>query len=212
MSEAGKLELKDEAAVQRAWGQPRAVGAPLSRGGEHRPQAGGESRQQLAPPPGRPLPGDPADPASSNGTSSMERVVHAFRSAMPFVQRLLPLLDGNVASAVVNVLTSHAQKPAPPVHVDLAPLENSLGELQVQHTELGFQVQEQTTHLKRVQDQLDMVREATDRNTLEQQELMEDLRAMGNKVNLVALVALGLLAVSVVLNVILYLHIERVLP
>ena len=57
-----------------------------------------------------------------------------------------------------------------------------------------------------------MVREATDRNTLEQQELVEDLKTVGSKVNVFALVALALLAVSIVLNVILYLHIQRVLP
>ena len=57
-----------------------------------------------------------------------------------------------------------------------------------------------------------MVREATDRNTLEQQELLEDLKGVGNKVNVYALVALALLVVSVLLNVILYLHIQRVLP
>jgi hypothetical protein len=57
-----------------------------------------------------------------------------------------------------------------------------------------------------------MVREATDRNTLEQQELMEDLKSVGHKVNMIALVALGLLAVSVLLNLVLYLHIQRVLP
>jgi len=66
--------------------------------------------------------------------------------------------------------------------------------------------------LKRVEDQLEMVREATDRNTLEQQELMEDLKVVGNKVNVFALVALGLLAVSVIINVVLYLHILKVLP
>ena len=57
-----------------------------------------------------------------------------------------------------------------------------------------------------------MVREATDRNTLEQQELLEDLKSVGNKVNLVAFVALGLLAVSIALNVVMFLHIQRVLP
>jgi len=56
-----------------------------------------------------------------------------------------------------------------------------------------------------------MVREATDRNTLEQQELLEDLKAVGGKVNLVAIIALGLLAISILLNVALYLHIQRVL-
>ena len=57
-----------------------------------------------------------------------------------------------------------------------------------------------------------MVREATDRNTLEQQELLEDLKTVGNKVNVVALIALGLLAISILLNLVLYLHIQRVLP
>jgi hypothetical protein len=57
-----------------------------------------------------------------------------------------------------------------------------------------------------------MVREATDRNTLEQQELLEDLKVVGNKVNLFAMIAMGLLALSVLLNIVLYLHILRVLP
>jgi hypothetical protein len=57
-----------------------------------------------------------------------------------------------------------------------------------------------------------MVREATDRNTLEQQELLEDLKSVGSKLNLVAIIALGLLAISILLNLALYLHIQRVLP
>jgi hypothetical protein len=57
-----------------------------------------------------------------------------------------------------------------------------------------------------------MVREATDRNTLEQQELLEDLKSVSNKVNVVAVIALGLLGISILLNLVLYLHIQRVLP
>jgi hypothetical protein len=41
---------------------------------------------------------------------------------------------------------------------------------------------------------------------------MQDLKVVGNKVNVFALVALGLLAVSVLVNIVLYLHILRVLP
>lgn len=214
MSEAKEVVLKGEGEDQRAWSQPRAVGAPLSRGLGRRSLTA-DSPRQLPPPPGRPLPKDSGDPAASNSSSassSVDRVVQAFRSAMPFVQRLLPLLEGNVTGAVVNVLASHTQKPAPPAKVDLTPIENSIGELQAQQAELGLHVHDQNTTLKRVQDQLEMVREATDRNTLEQQELMEDLKAVGNKVNLVALVALALLAISVVLNIVLYLHLQRVLP
>lgn len=104
-------------------------------------------------------------------------------------------------------------------HVNLEPLENGLAELQTgysdlmaQNRELRERLAEQNTSLKRVEDQLEMVREATDRNTMEQQELREDLRSVGKKVNLVAIVAIGLLAVSVLLNLFLYLHIQRVLP
>ena len=71
---------------------------------------------------------------------------------------------------------------------------------------------EQNSTLKRVEDQLERVREATDRNALGQRELMEDLKTVGNRVNRFALVLLGLLAISIVLNMILYLRIQRLLP
>jgi uncharacterized protein YPO0396 len=141
--------------------------------------------------------------------SGFQRAVGALRLAMPFVQRILPLLDGNVATTVSNILSPHAAQPAP---VNLAPIEDGLAELQAGHRDLREQVMEQNGSLKRVEDQLEMVREATDRNTLEQQELLEDLKAVSNKMNTLAFVALGLLVVSVGLNIILYLHILRVLP
>jgi hypothetical protein len=66
------------------------------------------------------------------------------------------------------------------------------------------------------------VEEAAGRNTLAQQELLKELKAVGNrveelkaagrKVNVFALVALGLLAFSIVLNAILFLVLRRVLP
>jgi hypothetical protein len=148
-------------------------------------------------------------------SSGVQRAVSAFRTALPFVQRILPLLDGNLGTAVSNLLAPHHRLPAPPPPpppVNLAPLEDGLADLKIQQRELRNQVVEQNTSLKRVEDQLEMVREATDRNTLEQQELLEDLKGVGNKLNLFAIIAVGLLAVSVLLNIILYLHILRVLP
>jgi hypothetical protein len=142
----------------------------------------------------------------------LQRAVSALRAALPFVQRILPLLDGNVGTAVSNILTPHPHTPPPSPPVNLEPIEDGLAELQMQHLDLRNQIAEQNTSLKRVEDQLELVREATDRNTLEQQELLEDLRGVGNKVNRFALIALALLAVSILLNLVLYLHIQRVLP
>ena len=164
------------------------------------------------PSPGRALPNPPL--AADLPSSTFQRAVNALRVALPFVQRILPILDSPMGAMATSILTPRpAQHPSPPPPpVNLAPLEDGLAELQTQQKELREQVAEQNSSLKKVEDQLEMVREATDRNTLEQQELMEDLKSVGNKVNVLALVAFGLLAISIFLNVILYLHIRRVLP
>jgi len=196
--------------------QPRAVGSPLPVGSAGNLSSvqgtlGDGLRAPTAPPPGRAL-ANSATQGPIEVPSGIQRAVAAIRAALPFVQRILPLLDGNIGTAVSNILTPHHHPPPPPPPVNLAPIQEGLADLQNQHRELSDQVAEQNSSLKRVEDQLEMVREATDRNTLEQQELMEDLKVVGNKVNLFALVALGLLAVSVIINVVLYLHILRVLP
>lgn len=193
--------------------RPRPVGAPLPVG--TRPQStlpGDVHRLSPAPPPGRALANSFPVDSPVDLASSLQRAFSALRSALPFVHRLLPLLDGNVGTAVSNLLTPHPAAPPPPPPVNLEPLENGIAELHAQHRDLRNQIVDQNSSLKRVEDQLEMVREATDRNTLEQQELLEDLKTVGNKVNVFALFALALLALSVFLNVILYLHLKRVLP
>jgi hypothetical protein len=194
---------------------PRAVGSPLPIGsGNHSSQSTDLSdvpRAKIPPPPGRALVNSTSK-LPTDVPSGVQRAVSALRAALPFVQRILPLLDGNIGSAVSNLLAPPHHPAPPPPPVNLAPIEEGLAELQTQQRELRNQVVEQNSSLKRVEDQLEMVREATDRNTLEQQELLEDLKSVGNKVNLFALIALGLLGVSVLLNIVLYLHILRVLP
>ena len=193
---------------------PRAVGSPLPIGTSGRSSLppGQNDPQRFTPvPPGRALANTPAA-SGAEQPSSLQRAVNALRLTLPFIQRLLPLLDGNIGTTVSNILNPHPHPQPPPPPVDLEPIEDGLAELQSQHHELRNHILEQHSSLKRVEDQLEMVREATDRNTLEQQELVEDLKTVGSKVNVFALVVLALLAVSIVLNVILYLHIQRVLP
>lgn len=187
----------------------RVFGAPLPMGGPA--AASAESGlHRGAVPPGRAL--TPAAPPDPEEASSAQRAMNILKQAVPFVQKLLPLIDGSFGAAISNLLAPRTHISAPPANVDLTPVQNQISELQMQHNELRSTVQEQTTGLKRVEDQLEMVREATDRNTLEQQELIDDLKAMGNKVNLFAVTLSALLLLSLVLNVILYLHIKRVLP
>jgi hypothetical protein len=217
MNEPESIDLlsgQGSASAQGAEQRPRAVGSPLSMGASRRSlhaSADSNTRRLTPPPPGRAL-GGASTPADEQ--SSAQRAMSALRSALPFVQRLLPLLDGNFATAIANLITSHAHPPAPPPppKLDLAPIEDGLSSLQAQHKNLRDQMAEQNTSLKRVEDQLEMVREATDRNTLEQQELLEDLKAFGNTVRIFAIVTLGLVAVGFFLTLALFLHIQRVLP
>jgi len=186
--------------------QSRVMGSPLPMGSGRRPMGSPAPAKSL--PPGRALPGS----TSSDEPSGAQRAMNLFRTVMPIVQRLLPLLEGNVLTAISNVMTPRPQAPRPAPKVDLAPLETSLAELQTEHRGLREQVTEQNASLKRVEDQLEMVREATDRNTLEQQELLEDLKAFSGRVKVVAVIGIGVLVIGIVLNLILFLHIQRVLP
>jgi hypothetical protein len=196
------LTINEARAEESRDTRTRAVGSPLPMGS---PRAGQEPAYRAAPPQGRALAGGSPD------DSGMARAMSVMKQAMPFVQKLLPLIDGNIVAAVANLFAPRPHNPPSPP-VDLTPVHTQMTELQAQSLDLRTQMQEQGSSLKRVEDQLEMVREATDRNTLEQQELIEDLKAVGNKVNLFALLLFAMLIVSLVLNVMLYLHIKQVLP
>jgi hypothetical protein len=193
--------------------RPRAVGSPLSAGSGGKtaapPIVEGEVRH--FPPPAGPAlpPGNEPREEEADSPSNLQRALGGLRTAWPFVQKILPLLDGQVVTAVSNLLAP-SRHTAPPVN--LVPLETGMAELRGRNTELREHVIAQHESLKRVEDRLDAVREATDRNTLEQQELMEDLKAMGKRANRIAFVVFFLLAASIAMNVVLYLHIEHVLP
>ncbi len=146
--------------------------------------------------------------------SGLRRVAAALRVAMPFVQAILPLIDGNAGTAVSSHLTASPEVPpaAPlPAQLDFTPIQNTLDKLETRHRELRDQVLEQNASLQVVEDQLEMVRNATDRNTIMQQELTEDLKSVGNKINVVSMMVLGLLAISTGTSFYLFLHVFKVL-
>jgi hypothetical protein len=161
----------------------------------------------------------PAEESSLQVNSGLQRAASALRLVLPFVEGILSRLDGNLegnlGAIVLNLL---APKPdAPPAEplpppVDLAPLEDGLAGLNIEHRELRGQVVEQIASLGRMESRLEMVGEATRRNTLEQQELIEDLKGINSRVNRVAVAALGLLTASLVINAVLYLRMLKIIP
>ncbi len=113
------------------------------------------------------------------------------RMALPFVHRMLPLLDGNIGTVVSNLLTPHPQPPPQHQSVDLEPLEKGLADLRP------------APGPSQCRHRTEFVIEARGRpvgngprshrpHTLEQQELLEDLKNVGNKINAFAFLALAL--------------------
>ncbi len=172
-------------------------------------------------------PAKPADEFQVKLPAGVVRTVSVIRTVMPIVRRALPLFErrgGNFATAVSNFLAPQApatttpelaapghSDPEPVQQIELSPIQNELADLKVLHHELGDQIFEQGESLKRIDYQLERMRESTDRNTLEQQELIEELKDVGKKVNFVVLIAVSLLDVSVFLETVIYMHIIRVL-
>lgn len=152
---------------------------------------------------------DNAARSTSNAPSGTQRALGVLKHALPLAQKLLPLVEGNVVTAVGNLLAPHTT-----VHekVDLAPIHAQLNDVQSMQHGLRDQVAEQHAALNRLENQLEAVKEAADRNALAQQEMTKYLRTMGKRFNLIAALLLGLLVLSVILNFVLFMHIKRVLP
>ena len=213
MDDPESLESREEFAPKIVDApRPRAVGSPLPKGDTGRAPAPLYPGSPARVAPMDDLTGEDAPPETLEDAaqpSSLQRAVKGVRMALPFVQKVLPLLDGQVLATVANLLAPRAPAPAPPVN--LAPLEAGLLEVQTQQRKLREQAVEQNTSLKKVEDRLEMVREATDRNTLEQQELLEDLKSVRSKMTVFAVFALLLLAGLGGLNVVMFLYMRGIL-
>ena len=173
-----------------------------------------QSSAESGPRPSKPTPSgrvlaQPRKPvAQSDRPSVFHRSLGAVRMALPVLQKMLPLLEGNVATVVSNLLAPSFLSQPP----DFTPLENALGKMHAELAELRNGVAGQSTLLKRVGDQVDLVKEAADRISMGQQEMLEDLHNLRKKVSVFAWLGLVLLVVSIALNVVLLLRVERVLP
>jgi hypothetical protein len=120
------------------------------------------------------------------------RTMNVIKTVLPLVQRALPLLEGNVALAVANLLAPMPQG----TRVDLGPMERALKVLDIELDELRGKSGEQSAELKRIGEQLEEVRDATDRQAARQQELADDLDRLRRRVTVVAVLGLILLAAS----------------
>ncbi len=171
---------------------------------------------------GRALTRSPEFNDAGQSATGFQRAAGAFRTVVPHLLRLLPLLDGNVGSVVSNLLSPPQPAPPPAPPINLAPIEEGLAELQEEHRNLRTQVSEQSASVDRIEGRLQTLEEDVDRNTLAQQEVLKELKALGarvaelkaagHKANVFTLVALSLLALIIIANAVLSLRFYHFLP
>lgn len=141
--------------------------------------------------PERPGAHPPVEPVDLPG---VQRAASILRTVLPVVQRLMPLFDRKAGPADKPASGAPTQ-PQPTKHLAArlsAPIEETLAELRLHQHSFRLQLAEQNASIKRIEERLEKVREATDRNTLEQQELLDELKSLGRYLRITALVALVL--------------------
>jgi uncharacterized phage infection (PIP) family protein YhgE len=85
-------------------------------------------------------------------------------------------------------------------------LHQGLAEMRTNHRELRLQVQDQTIEMKRIEDQLVLLRQTAERNATEHGELVEDVKSLGNLVRTIGAGLAILLIVLIVLTSMLLTH------
>ena len=149
-----------------------------------------------------------AGDGSRSHASGLERTVGIIRAAVPLVQKVLPLLDGNVALAVANLLAPRLQAP----RVNLEPVEASIARLREELAVLGQGTTKHEATLRRVENDIETVKDSLERSGEAQRELKADLDRVRTRITLLSVVGFLLLALSIAANVVLLVRAGHILP
>ncbi len=153
--ETGKTEREAE---------PQAPRQPLPEPAHKEDRATREQYAKAALPPATALASQKPHPEKP---TALSRAIGIARVVLPVVQKVLPLLEGNVVSAAANLL-SPASRP-----VDLEPVRSAIGKLQADQRTLRGQVTDQKSTLNSIEEELTTIKEGIERNTSEIRELAE---------------------------------------
>lgn len=137
--------------------------------------------------------------------SAFARAISAARVVLPVVQKMLPLLEGNIASAAANLLTP-TQRP-----LDLEPVKSAIGRLQADQRSLRGQLSDQRDSLISIEQELSTIREGLDRNTAELRELAVDQLNLRRRLTRLMWMVFILLTLSIVFTTLVCIRLAYIL-
>ena len=174
-------------------------------------QAGSATRSSVGSKPG-PVPAvNPAATALARSAphkpTTFERAISVARTVLPYVGKMLPLLEGNVVSAATNLLANR-----PTVQqLDLKPLEDSITRLQTDQRALTFHTTEHKRALQRLEDEFVALDEAVKKNAADQAELLEHVAKLAKRMSSFMRLVTILLLVSILFTVLLCVRIAYII-
>lgn len=148
----------------------------------------------------------PADEASLPETKKTRA---GLLQSLGKLKPLLPILSGglrmvdHVAFQALAQLVNLATGASATVSAAQEELHQGLSEIQSNHRELHLQVQDQTVELRRIEDQVTLLRQSVERHATEQSQLAENVRSLGNLIRILGAGLIILLAVLITLTAVL---------
>jgi hypothetical protein len=121
---------------------------------------------------------------------------------LPILSGGLRMVDHGAVQALAQLLSMASGSGAAqsPVQEEL---HLGLAEIQSSHRELHLQVQDQTVEMRRIEDQLTLLRQTAERNATDHAGLVEDVRSLSNLVRTIGAGLAILLVVLITLTVLL---------
>jgi hypothetical protein len=171
-------------------------------------QARTESTPSTAPRrvPGPKAPGTALARPSAPKPTVFERALSVAKTVLPYVGKMLPLLEGNVVSAATNFLANQ-----PVQEIDLKPLEESISRLQIDQRALTFHTTEQKRAIQRLEDELSTLREAVQKNAADQAELLEHVAKLAKRTSSFMRLVIILLVASILFTALLCVRIAYII-
>jgi hypothetical protein len=146
-----------------------------------------------------------ARPQPSKPTA-FERALSVAKTVLPYVGKMLPLLEGNVVSAATNLLAKR-----PMQEVDLKPLEDSIARIQADQRALTFHTTEQKRAIQRLEDEFAAVQEAVQKNAADHAELIDHVTKLAKRTSSFMRLVIILLVISILFTTLLVVRIAYIL-
>lgn len=147
------------------------------------------------------VPGKPQlpQPESAKPPSGLGQKLSKLKPLLPVLSRGLSLVDHGAVQVLAQVLNMVSG--TGPAHADsYKKLDRALAEVDESHRELRLTIQDQSIELKRIEDQLALVRHTAECTAAAHEDLVEDVKSLSNFVRIVGVGLAILLILLVVLT------------